>query len=100
MTDRFSIVQFTIDKNATASSKPWLTLRTGQFSAVRHYDCTGTVTTDQKEKRKSPRLAFLKIPARPAGQPAHIAHICKAARATPQAKLCKRVQFCQCARNQ
>lgn len=70
MTDMFTIGQFTVDENDTASNQPWWTLTTGQLCATSQHYCTGTVTTDQKEKRNSPRFAFLKISARN-----HLAHL-------------------------
>jgi len=42
----------------------------------------------EKKKEKAPASHFCKF------LPTHIAHICKAAQADPQPKLCKRVQFC------
>jgi hypothetical protein len=61
MTDTVSIVQFTVDEQATAQNQPRWTLTTGQLSADQQL--YSTLTVYQKEKRQSPHFAFLKISA-------------------------------------
>ena len=63
MTDWFSIGQFTVDEQSTALNQPRWTWTTAQFSAARQLCDKKTMTTDQEEKIKSPRFAFLKISA-------------------------------------
>jgi len=70
MTDRVSIGQFTDDENVTASNHSRWTSMTGLLSAIGQHYCIRIMTTVQKEKRKSPRFAFLKISAT-----AHCTHL-------------------------
>lgn len=70
MTDTFSIGQSTVDEQATAQYQPRWTLTIGQFCADRQHDSPKTMRTDQKEKLKDARFAFLIISAT-----AHLAHL-------------------------
>ena len=70
MTDTFSIGQFTVDEQVPAQNQLRWTWTLGQFRADRHLYSNGTRRTDQEEKRKSPRFAFLKISAS-----AHCTHL-------------------------
>jgi hypothetical protein len=68
MTDMVSIGQFTVDEQATSQNQPRWTLTMGQFSV--NQQLYSTSTSDRKEKRKSPRFAFLKI-----SSTAHCTHL-------------------------
>lgn len=83
MTDTFSKGQFTVDEHATVQNQPRSTWTIGQFRADQNLYSTGTMTTDQEEKIKSPRFAFLKIfPS------THCTHPANPAEPTLQTKVC------------
>ena len=70
MTDQFFIGQFTVNESVNAPNQLQWTLTTGKHSVYRQIYSTRTVTTDQKDKTKNPRFAFLKISAT-----AHCTHL-------------------------
>jgi len=63
MTDTVSMGQFTVDEQVPAQNQPRWTWTMGQFRADRPLYRTETMRTNNEEKRKSPRFAFLKISA-------------------------------------